>query len=147
MFSVGIIGDIHDWHTEKINFFLKKNNCNVFTLKFSDLQIKFSKKNFYLYNKAIKLNLDGVWVRFIGNGTFEEITTKLTLLHLLENTKTYVHNSPRIIEKTVDKVRTSGILEINKIDSPETIIWHGKSLNKKLINTSQIFFNIVEACS
>ena len=63
--------------------------------------------------------------------TIEEITTKLTILHLLDESKIYVHNSGLTIEKTVDKIRTTGIL-INNIKSPETTIWFAK--NKKFNN-------------
>ena len=38
--------------------------------------------------------------------------------------------SADIIEKTVDKVRTTGLLEINKIRSPETMVWLGKKKNQ-----------------
>ena len=63
----------------------------------------------------------------IFNGqSLEEITTKLTYLHLLNELNIYVHNSAITIEKTVDKVRTSGLLKINRILSPNTHIWIGE---------------------
>ena len=71
---------------------------------------------------------------FLKNGTIEEITTKLTILHLLDESKIYVHNSGLTIEKTVDKIRTTGILEINNIKSPETTIWFAKK--KKNLNNN-----------
>ena len=73
-------------------------------------------------------------MRFLKNGTIEEITTKLTILHLLDESKIYVHNSGVTIEKTVDKIRTTGILEVNNIKSPETTIWFAK--NKKNLNNN-----------
>ena len=73
-------------------------------------------------------------MRFLKNGTIEEITTKLTILHLLDESKIYVHNSGLTIEKTVDKVRTTGILELNNIKSPKTTIWFAK--NKKNLNNN-----------
>ena len=41
-------------------------------------------------------------------------------MHLIESQGIYIHNSPQTIEKTVDKVRTSGILKINNILAPDT---------------------------
>jgi RimK family alpha-L-glutamate ligase len=134
MFSVGIIGDIHDWHSQEIEFYLKKNNCKVKKIFFENLIATFSNKEFSLFSDKKKNKIDGVWVRFINKGSLEEITTKLSLLHLLEENKTYVHNSADSIEKTVDKVRTTGILEINGISSPKTIVWFNGNFSKHLIN-------------
>ena len=123
MRSVGIISDVHDWHSDQIELNLKKYNCKVFRINFNELIFSFEKKKvFFLKNKNIN-DLSGLWVRFINSGSMEEITTKLTILHLLKESKIYVHNSAEIIEKTVDKVRTTGILEINGIYSPKTVVW------------------------
>ena len=67
----------------------------------------------------------------------EEITTKLTYLHLLNDLKIYIHNSADTIEKTVDKVRTSGLLKLNGIPSPDTHIWIGKK-QKKIIKKDSL---------
>ena len=101
MHSIGILSDSHDWHSEEIDFFLKKNNCDVIKLNFDDFLLKLkNNKITFLNNKKIA-KLDGVWVRYINTGSIEEITTKLTILHLLEKMKIYVHNSATVIEKTV----------------------------------------------
>ena len=42
--------------------------------------------------------------------------------------KIYIHNSASVIEKTVDKVRTTGILELNGINTPETTVWFEKKI-------------------
>ena len=60
------------------------------------------------FNKKLEI-LTCIWVRFIKSGSLEEITTKLTFLHLLEKEGIYIHNSASVIEKTVDKVRTTGL--------------------------------------
>ena len=93
--------------------------------KLDELRADFSqkKKNFLSseFDKII-----GIWLRFINNGSLEEITTKLTFLHLLEEKGIYIHNSPKVIEKTVDKVRATGLLRINNICTPQTIVEIGK---------------------
>ena len=114
MYQTAIISDVHDWHTEKIEFFLKKNKCDVIRLKFSDIKLNFNENKNFFFNKNIH-KLDAVWVRFLNGQSLEEITTKLTYLHLLDELNIYVHNSALAIEKTVDKVRTSGLLKINGI--------------------------------
>ncbi len=124
MYSVAIIGDIHDWHSQQLKSNLEKEGCKVFKFKFDQLKANFSKKKYFLNHKLTKFN--GVWLRFINNGSLEEITTKLTFLHLIEEIGIYIHNSPKVIETTVDKVRTSGLLKINKIRSPNTFVKIGK---------------------
>ncbi len=128
MHLIGILSDSHDWHSEEIDFFLKKNNCDVIKLNFDDFLLKLkNNKITFLNNKKIA-KLDGVWVRYINTGSIEEITTKLTILHLLEKMKIYVHNSATVIEKTVDKIRTTGLLEIHRLKSPETFVSIGNQL-------------------
>ena len=128
MLSIAIIGDLHDWHSQQIESSLKKRGCRVIKFKFDDLQANFQRGKFFL-NPELK----GVWLRFINNGTLEEVTTKLTFLHLLEKVGIYIHNSPKTIEMTVDKVRTTGLLEIASINSPNTLVKIGKikKLKKK----------------
>ena len=129
MYQTAIISDIHDWHTEKIEFFLKKNECNVTRLKFRDIKLSLKENKKKIFNKNIQ-KLDAVWVRFLNGQSLEEITTKLTYLHLMNELNIYVHNSALSIEKTVDKVRTSGLLKINKILSPDTHIWISEKKKK-----------------
>ena len=130
MYTIAIIGDIHDWHTQQIEFNLKKKKCKVLKIKYEDLNANFNKKEKFFLNEELK-EIDGVWLRFIKTGTLEEITTKLTFMHLIESQGIYIHNSPQTIEKTVDKVRTSGILKINNILAPDTKVTLKNSIKIK----------------
>ena len=132
MQTIAIISDLHDWHSNQIELFLKQNKFKTVKVNFQELEFSFKKNRIFFENNKLLNNINGVWVRFLKNGTIEEITTKLTILHLLDESKVYVHNSGLTIEKTVDKIRTTGILEVNNIKSPETTIWFEK--NKKNLN-------------
>ncbi len=120
MQTIAIISDHHDWHSYQLEFFLKQNKFKTVKVTFQELKFSFKKNRIFFENNKLLNNIGGVWVRFLKNGTIEEITTKLTILHLLDESKIYVHNSGLTIEKTVDKIRTTGILEVNNIKSPET---------------------------
>jgi RimK family alpha-L-glutamate ligase len=135
MFQTAIISDIHDWHTEKIEYFLKKNGCVVTRLKFNEIKLSFCADKKTFFNKNIH-KLDAVWVRLLNGKSLEEITTKLTYLHLLHDLNIYIHNSAVAIEKTVDKVRTTGLLKINGIPSPDTDIWIGRKKKNNVTNDS-----------
>ena len=128
MFSVAIISDLHDWHSAQIEYSLKKYCKKILKVSFNELSLNFKKK--MISDNEFINDVDGVWVRFFNGGTLEEITTKLTILHLLRKSNIYVHNTASSIEKTVDKVRTTGLLSINKIKSPETVVYF-KSKKKK----------------
>ena len=134
MQTIAIISDLHDWHSDQIEFFLKQHRFKTLKVTFQELKFSFKKNKIFFENNNLLNNINGIWVRFLKNGTIEEITTKLTILHLLDESKIYVHNSGLTIEKTVDKVRTTGILELNNIRSPETTIWFAK--NKKNLNNN-----------
>ena len=134
MQTIAIISDLHDWHSNQIEFFLKQHKFKTVKVNFQELEFSFKKNRIFFENNKLLNNIDGAWVRFLKNGTIEEITTKLTILHLLDESKVYVHNSGLTIEKTVDKIRTTGILEVNNIKSPETTIWFAK--NKKNLNNN-----------
>ena len=134
MQTIAIISDHHDWHSYQLEFFLKQNKFKTIKVTFQELKFSFKKNRIFFENNKLLNNIGGVWVRFLKNGTIEEITTKLTILHLLDESKIYVHNSGLTIEKTVDKIRTTGILEVNNIKSPETTIWFAK--NKENLNNN-----------
>lgn len=126
MIKVCILSDIHDWHSEQIKKALNDNDIKVSFFSFSDFLVKVKKNNncFYLGQKRIKY--DGFWVRFIGSGSLEEITFKLSILHILKDTGIYIHNSAETIEKTVDKFRTSAYLRLHNIKTPATWITNEK---------------------
>ena len=126
MSKVAIISDLHDWHSNQIEYFLKKNNVKTSKITFEELVFSFKNNKVFFKNNKLLNDINGIWVRFLKAGTLEEITTKLTILHLLKEMKIYIHNSASVIEKTVDKVRTTGILEINGINTPETTVWFEK---------------------
>jgi RimK family alpha-L-glutamate ligase len=70
-------------------------------------------------------DLDGVdlvLARIIPSGSLEQIIFRVDALHRLEDRGIRVVNSPRAIERTVDKFWTSALLEQCGIPTPETIV-------------------------
>ena len=139
MRRIGIISDVHDWHSDQIEINLKKYNCKVIRINFDELIFSFEKKKILFLNDNKINKLSGLWVRFIDTGSIEEITTKLTILHLFKESNIYVHNSADVIEKTVDKVRTTGILGINGIYTPKTTVWFASKKNKSNPKKKKVF--------
>ena len=66
--------------------------------------------------------VDAVLARIIPSGSLEQIIFRVDALHRLEDRGVRVMNSPRTIERTVDKFWTSALLEQCSIPTPETIV-------------------------
>ena len=65
---------------------------------------------------------DAVLARFIPNGSLEQIIYRVDALHWLEDRGVRVMNSPRAIERCVDKFYTSALLHEAGLPTPETIV-------------------------
>src|SRR3954468_16452081 len=63
-----------------------------------------------------------VLARIIPSGSLEQIIFRIDALHWLEDRGIPVINSPRAIERTVDKFWTSSLLEQCGIPTPETVV-------------------------
>jgi RimK family alpha-L-glutamate ligase len=66
--------------------------------------------------------VDAVLARIIPSGSLEQIIFRVDALHRLEDRGVRVLNSPRAIERTVDKFWTSALLEQCGIPTPETVV-------------------------
>jgi RimK family alpha-L-glutamate ligase len=66
--------------------------------------------------------VDLVLARIIPSGSLEQIIFRVDALHRLEDRGIPVVNSPRAIERTVDKFWTSVLLEQCGIPTPETVV-------------------------
>ena len=76
-----------------------------------------------LRSRDTELDLaDLVLARIIPSGSLEQIIFRVDALHRLEDRGVTVVNSPRAIERTVDKFWTSALLEQCGIPTPETVV-------------------------
>ena len=65
---------------------------------------------------------DAVLARIVPAGSLEQIIFRMDALHALEERGVLVVNSPRAIERTVDKLWTTAILERAGLAVPETVV-------------------------
>ena len=118
--KVIIFSDSHDWHSNELKKELKKLNCKVFCLSLDDCFINTNNKN-NIFIPGFSKNLpDGCFIRTIGKGTFQQITRRLTILHVLKKLKVVLFNDVNCIEKATDKSMTTFLLSHNKINTPDT---------------------------
>jgi RimK family alpha-L-glutamate ligase len=65
---------------------------------------------------------DAVLARIIPSGTLEQIIYRVDALHWLEERGIAVVNSPRAIERAVDKFYTSALIHEAGLPTPETVV-------------------------
>jgi RimK family alpha-L-glutamate ligase len=65
---------------------------------------------------------DVVLARIIPSGSLEQIIYRVDALHWLEDAGVRVVNSPRAIERSVDKFYTSALLQMAGLATPETVV-------------------------
>jgi RimK family alpha-L-glutamate ligase len=65
---------------------------------------------------------DAVLARIIPNGSLEQIIFRVDALHWLEDRGIRVLNSPRALERSVDKFYTSALLRDAGLPTPETVV-------------------------
>src|SRR5207244_4650589 len=68
------------------------------------------------------LDADAVLARFIPNGSLEQIIYRMDALHWIERRGVFVMNSPRAIERSVDKFYTTALLQEAGLPTPETVV-------------------------
>ena len=68
------------------------------------------------------ISADAVLARIIPNGSLEQIIYRVDALHWLEDREVRLMNSPRAIERCVDKFYTSALLHEAGLSTPETIV-------------------------
>jgi len=71
------------------------------------------------------LEADAVLARFIPNGSLDQIIYRIDALHWVERRGVPVINSPRAIERSVDKFYTTALLQEAGLPTPETLVCEG----------------------
>jgi RimK family alpha-L-glutamate ligase len=71
------------------------------------------------------LDADAVLARFIPNGSLDQIIYRVDALHWIEKRGVPVMNSPRAIERSVDKFYSTALLQEAGLPTPETLVCEG----------------------
>ncbi len=74
---------------------------------------------------AAILDADAVLARIIPNGSLDQIIYRVDALHWVETHGVPVMNSPRAIERSVDKFYTTALLQEAGLPTPETVVCEG----------------------
>jgi RimK family alpha-L-glutamate ligase len=110
------------WHTRELTRALEARGHTGSIVPYEGLVASIGRRS-GLRSRAADLDrADAVLARIIPSGSLEQIMYRVDALHRLEDRGVRVVNSPRAIERTVDKFWTSSLLEQCGIPTPDTIV-------------------------
>ena len=110
------------WHTRELTRALEARGHTGAIVPYEGLVASIGQRS-GLRSRAADLDrADAVLARIIPSGSLEQIIYRVDALHRLEDRGVRVMNSPRTIERTVDKFWTSALLEQCGLPTPDTIV-------------------------
>ena len=120
---IAIVTDEPGWHGAQLTAWFAANGATAqyVALTACHLNLSASRHGLVLGDYATALP-DAVFVRGIPGGSLEAVTLRLDVLHHLAALGVPVFNSALAIERTVDKARTSLLLQQHGIATPPTFV-------------------------
>ncbi|EIJ44301.1 alpha-L-glutamate ligase, RimK family [Beggiatoa alba B18LD] len=118
---VVIFTDFPGWHGKRLVKAFEKYQITAQYLSLNDCYFDLTSPTGLHIPTFIDCLPDGVFVRGIAGGTFEQVTVRLGILHALKASGVPIYNDVRAIERTVDKSMTSFLLQRAGIPTPPTI--------------------------
>ena len=120
--KVAIITDDPGWHGKQLSASLREHGLEAQYISLMDCVIEINGDGRELAFPGFdKLPL-GLFVRGVPGGSLEQVIFRLDILHALHDLGVTVFNSPRAIERTVDKPLTSLLLSRSGLPTPTTWI-------------------------
>jgi RimK family alpha-L-glutamate ligase len=121
MLRIAIMTDETGWHTRQLQAALRERGALGRCVDLADCRIDTTASAHGLVIPGFGAELpDAALVRGIAGGTFEQVTKRLGVLHVLRELGVPVYNDARAIERSVDKAMTSLLLHAAGIATPPT---------------------------
>src|SRR5687768_8362151 len=124
---VAILGTRTGWHTDELLRALTTRGHTGSVVQYETLVARIGGRGHTSLSSEAEqlLSADAVLARIIPNGSLEQIIYRVDALHWVEDRGVRVMNSPRAIERCVDKFYTSALLHEAGLATPETIVCEG----------------------
>jgi RimK family alpha-L-glutamate ligase len=125
--NVAILSARTGWHTDELLRALSERGHTGRVVRYESLVARLGLGRGGLCGSLASegealLEADAVLARIIPNGSLEQIIFRVDALHWLEERGVLVVNSPRAIERCVDKFYTSALLQEAGLPTPETVV-------------------------
>jgi RimK family alpha-L-glutamate ligase len=127
---VAILSARTGWHTDQLCRALAERGHTARVLLYQGLVARLGGRGLAggLSNDgAALLEADAVLARIIPNGSLEQVIYRVDALHWIETRGVPVMNSPRAIERSVDKFYTTALLQEAGLPTPETVVCENTS--------------------
>lgn len=116
---VVIFVDRPDWHTRRLRRAFATHGVDALPVPLSACGFATEGAGIVIPGLGGALP-DAAFVRTVANGSFEQVTHRLGILHALGAVGVIVVNEARAIERCVDKSTTTAILHRHKLPTPPT---------------------------
>jgi RimK family alpha-L-glutamate ligase len=113
------------WYTDDLCRAVAERNHTALVLPYEGLVARPGGDGSLSSNNAAILGADAVLARVIPDGSLEQIIFRVDALHWIEERGVPVINSPRAIERSVDKFYTTALLHQAGLPTPETVVCEG----------------------
>jgi RimK family alpha-L-glutamate ligase len=110
------------WQTDELGRALRERGHVSEVLPYEGLVARFGRGESLSSENTPLLDADAVLARIIPTGSLEQIIYRVNALHWLEARGMPVINSPRAIERTVDKFYTTALLQEAGLPVPDTVV-------------------------
>jgi RimK family alpha-L-glutamate ligase len=110
------------WQTDELGRAITERGHTSEVLPYEGLVAMFGRGSDLSSERTPLFDADAVLARIIPTGSLEQIIYRVDALHWLEARGIPVINSPRTIERTVDKFYTTALLQQAGVPVPDTVV-------------------------
>lgn len=132
--KVAIVTDDPGWHGRQLTTALKDHGLDSQYVSLTDCIIEIGGEGQELTFPGFDSLPLGIFVRGVPGGSLEQVIFRLDILHALHDIGVTVYNSPRAIERTVDKPLTSLLLSRAGLPTPTTWICESFEQAKSILD-------------
>lgn len=122
---VAILTNSENWCVRELTRALSERGCSVRVLPVTGVNARVGGRPAVWCEDVALDACDAVLIRTMPGGTAEQIVYRMDALGTLERRGIRVVNSPRAIERSVDKYLTSALLEEAGVPTPTTVVAQG----------------------
>ena len=122
--QIAIVTDDAGWHGRELTAALVHHGLGAHYVTLTECQFVFDDTRMMVRMPGFEHKLPlGVFVRGVPGGSLEQVIFRLDILHALVSLGIVVYNTPRAIERTVDKAMTTLLLKQAGIPTPDTWVF------------------------
>lgn len=135
--AVALFTDGADWHAARLEraFARRGVECRRVSLSACGFAVGRTLTDLLLPGFGDSLP-SGAFVRVIGQGSFEQVTLRLGVLHALDRLGVPVYNTARAIERCVDKSATSFLLARSGLPTPPSVAVQSADMARAVVENT-----------